>query len=90
MLTLRRAQRHRPSGDWGSDDYDRGSDAYDVMDGDGVVGRISLQAHGAWFWGFDFMSTRRMSYGSSESREDAMVAFKTEYERWLKEGTKPT
>jgi hypothetical protein len=79
MLTLRCAQGLRPSGDRGPDDYD-------VMDGDRSIGRLFLQAHGAWFWTLDFMVTRRMSYGSAESREDAMVAFKAEYDRWLKGG----
>jgi hypothetical protein len=57
---------------------------YDVMDGDRVVGRIFLEAHGAWFWA---RISRR--YGTAESREDAMAAFKAEYEPWQREQSTP-
>lgn len=30
------------------------------------------------------MITRRKTYGTAESRQGAMAAFKVEYERWLK------
>ncbi len=77
MLTLRCAQGHRPSGDRGPNDYD-------ILDGERSVGRIFLQAHGAWFWGLNFMAKRRMIYGSAKSREGAIVAFTAEYETWKK------
>ncbi len=70
-VTLRRSARAR--------------DDYDMMDGDRNVGRIFLDDNGAWFWGVDFMLTHRKSYGTAESREGAMVAFKAEYERWQRE-----
>jgi hypothetical protein len=49
------------------------------------VGHIFLQAHGAWFWGVDFMLTSRKSYGDADSLDKAKAAFKAEYERWQKE-----
>ncbi len=75
-LILRRAQGHRDY--WSTDDYD-------VMDGDRNVGRIFLDDNGRWFWGVSFMLTHRKSYGTVESRDEAMAAFRAEYERWLKE-----
>lgn len=42
-----------------------------------MVGRIFLDANGAWFWG--------LSYGTTQSRDEAAAAFKAEYGRWLKE-----
>jgi hypothetical protein len=79
LLTLRRAQGHR-LGHWGPDDYD-------VLDGDRDVGRIYRinTAHEQWWWGVSFMLTGRMSYGTAPTREDAMAAFRAEYERWLEE-----
>ena len=47
MLTLKRASKSRPDGQWSDDDYD-------VFDGDRLIGRILLvpQAPGGqpWFW----------------------------------------
>ncbi len=76
-LLLRRANGRRP-GDLGPDDYD-------VMDGDRNVGGIFLDDSGRWLWGVSFMLTHRKSYGTVESREAAMAAFKAECERWQAE-----
>jgi hypothetical protein len=35
--------------------------------------------------GLHFMLTGRKSYGTVDTREEAMVAFKAEYEKWLVE-----
>jgi hypothetical protein len=75
MLTLRHAQGHRP-GNWGPDDYE-------VLDGERVVGRIYLDTNGHWFRGVSWMLTKRKSYGTAASRDDAMAAFKAEYHRCL-------
>jgi hypothetical protein len=75
QLILRRAQGHRP-GDWGLDDYD-------VFDGERDVGRIYRvnAATELWWWGVSFMLTGRKSYGTADTRDEAMAAFKAEYER---------
>jgi hypothetical protein len=79
-LILRGAQGRRP-GTWGPDDYD-------VFDGNREVGRIRRMdaATELWWWGVSFMITRRKSYGTAGSREEAMAAFKAEYEKWPEEG----
>jgi hypothetical protein len=76
-LTPRRAQGHRP-GNWGPDDYD-------VLDGTREIGRIYLDTNGSWFWGVSWMLTKQKSYGTAESRDEAMAALRAAYERWLKE-----
>jgi hypothetical protein len=72
MLTLNRASKSRPSGQWSEDDYD-------VFDGEQHVGRI-MWTHAAnrdrpWFW-----TARVPQYphdrGYSASREAAMADFK--------------
>jgi hypothetical protein len=42
---------------------------YDVMDGDRVVGRIFLEAHGAWFWArYTLLSRKRTSRSTRRSK----------------------
>ncbi len=78
MLVLRHANTSKKSGPWQDEDYD-------VFDGDREVGRIFLDANDTWFCSVHFMLTHRKSPGHVASREDAMAAFKVEYERWLQE-----
>jgi hypothetical protein len=78
-LVLCRAQGHR--GDWNQDDFE-------VLDGDRHVGRIyrvTDHPDSPWFWG---LLTRRKKYGTANTRDEAMAAFRAEYERWLREQTK--
>jgi hypothetical protein len=81
-LLLRRAQGHRP-GDWNPDDFD-------VLDDGREVGRIYRinAATEIWWWGVSFQLTGRKSYGDAPTREQAMAAFRAEYERWLGEQPK--
>jgi hypothetical protein len=78
-LVLRRAQGHRPS-DWNEDDFD-------VLDDGREVGRIYRinAATEIWWWGVSFQLTGRKSYGRVDTREEAMTAFRAEYERWQRE-----
>jgi hypothetical protein len=79
MLTLKRASKSRPSGEWSDDDYD-------VFDGEQRIGRI-MWTHAAsrdipWFW----MITARVPQsthdrGYAASREQAMADFKAARER---------
>jgi len=77
-LVLRRANASRPSGSWQDDDYD-------VFDGERDVGRIFRQVSGAWWWGVGFQHMGRKAYGTADTREEAMTAFRTEYERLLED-----
>jgi hypothetical protein len=74
-LLRRRAQGNRPS-NWNPDDFD-------VLDDGREVGRIYRvnAATEIWWWGVSFQLTGRKSYGRVDTREQAMAAFKAEYER---------
>jgi hypothetical protein len=71
-LVLRRAQ-----GYWNPDDYD-------VLDDGRTVGRIYRikAALEIWWWGVSFQLTGRKSYGDAPTRDVAMIAFRSEDERW--------
>ena len=77
-LVLRRANASRPSGSWQDEDYD-------VFDGERDVGRIFRQVSGAWWWGVGFQLTGRKAYGTADTREEAMAAFRAGYERLQRE-----
>ncbi len=58
-----------------------------MLDGDRDVGRIFLDANERWFWGLGFERQRggKKRYGTVDTREEAMAAFRVEYESWLEE-----
>ena len=53
----------------------------------GRIYRINAAAQ-IWWWGVSFQLTGRKNYGRVDTREQAMVAFKAEYERWRAEQPK--
>jgi hypothetical protein len=73
ILLRRRASlaRARMSGSWGENDYD-------VFDGGREVGRIYRfnAASEAWWWGVCFTLTGRRTYGTADTLDDAMAAFR--------------
>jgi hypothetical protein len=83
MLTLKRANKSRPSGSWSDDDYD-------VFEGERHIGRIILHPqapHGQpWFWTVTTHVGRIPSTadrGYAVSREQVMAEFKARWEAHL-------
>jgi hypothetical protein len=78
-LTLLRASKSRPSGEWSDDDYD-------VRDRGRVIGRIMLHPQAPkgqpWFWTITAREAAPSIYnkGYAASREQATADFKT---RWV-------
>jgi len=79
MLTLKRASKSRPSGQWLADDYD-------VFECDHHIGRI-MWTHTAsretpWFWSITVrVSQQPTDRGYAATREAAMADFKAAWER---------
>ena len=80
-LILRHASVSRPSGQWSRSDYD-------VHDGEHRVGRIFRADVGRtektpWMWTIEFHQRRGAGphHGLAASRDEAMAAFKTSWER---------
>jgi hypothetical protein len=57
---------------------------YDVLDDGRMVGRVYRinAVTEIWWWGVSFQLTGRKSCGDAPTREAAMDAFRTEYEKW--------
>jgi hypothetical protein len=80
QLTLIRANKSHPSGEWSDDNYD-------VFHGDRHIGRIFLHpqapAGRPWFWSITVGEAKSSIFnkGYSASREQAMMDFKAQ---WIK------
>ena len=84
MLTLKRASKYQPSGQWDHEDFE-------VFDGDRCIGRIMRTKHGRlkhastdrqWFWTIIVCVPQRVGdRGYAESQEQAMADFKAAWER---------
>ena len=80
-LLLRATKQPRQGGNRNLDDFD-------VFDGNRRIGRIyrTDARQQRWFWGVKLRLTGRNSYGTAASLDEAKELFKTEYERWKRDG----
>jgi hypothetical protein len=79
MLTLKRASKYRPSGEWSDGDYD-------VFDGKRLIGRIqwtyAANQETLWLWTITAREPQQPTdRGYATSREEAMADFKA---AWFK------
>jgi hypothetical protein len=79
MLTLKRASKSRPSGQWDHEDFD-------VFDGTRCIGRImrtqQAPADQPWFWTVTVRAPQRPGdRGYAASQEQAMADFKAAWGR---------